>query len=216
MVTTDIEAYQKYPGLRYWFNKLWLSEQLGYYCGPAGIAPKISGMYIVRPMMNLVGMSANAKLKYIFAGDTKVVPPGFFWCEEFTGRQISVDYKWEGQWVPISGWEASRDDEDLYMFNKWKRIHDLPALSGVLFEEPVDHGITTINVEFIDNKVIEVHFRHSPDPQYDVLIPVWKGAEKNVDIFRQLGYTFIESYDDANGFIERPRLGFMVKNNTGE
>jgi hypothetical protein len=72
MVTADIEAYQKYPGLRYWFNKLWLSEQLGYYCGPAGIAPQISGMYIVRPIMNLTGMTANAKLKYIFAGDTKV------------------------------------------------------------------------------------------------------------------------------------------------
>lgn len=118
--------------------------------------------------------------------------------------------------MPISGWEATRDDEDLYMFNKWKRIYDLPALTGVLFEEPVEHGVTTINVEYIDDKVIEVHFRHSLDPQYDVLIPVWKGSEKNVDVFKQLGYTFIESYDDADGFIERPRLGFMVKNNTGE
>lgn len=215
-ITTDVEAYQTYPGLRRWFNKLWLAEELGYNCGPAGIAPKVSAMYVIRPIMNLVGMSAKARLRWIHAGDVKSVEPGFFWCEEFTGRQISVDYTWEGKWVPVSGWEATVDMDNLYMFKKWKRIRELPSLSGVFFEEPADHNIININVEFIDDKVIEVHFRHTPDPQYDELIPIWEGDDKKVDIFKQLGYIYIEDYDDADGFIDRPRLGFMAKNNTGE
>jgi hypothetical protein len=216
MATTDIEAYQKYPGLRHWFNKLWLAEELGYYCGPAGIAPKTSAAYVIRPVMNIVGMSAGARIKWIHADDATVVPPGYFWCEEFQGRQISVDYQWEGKWVPVSGWEASVDADNLYKFKKWTRIHDLPPLTSLFFEEPADHNITRINVEFIGDKVIEVHLRHSPDPQYDELIPIWQNEQEIVEHFKELGYIYIESFDDADGFIERPRLGFMAKNNTGE
>ena len=216
MIITDSDAYEMYPDLRHWFNKLWLSEQLGYNCGPAGIAPKISAGYVVRPIMNLVGMSAGAKILWIHAGDVTVVPPGYFWCEEFEGRQISVDYVWEGQWVPVSGWEATVDSDNLYKFKRWTRIYDLPLLPGLFFQEPAEHNVTRINVEFIGDKVIEVHLRHSPDPEYDHLIPIWQDEQKIVEHFKQLGYVYIQSFDDADGFIERPRLGFMAKNNTGE
>lgn len=166
--------------------------------------------------MNLIGMSAGAKVKWIFAGKTTQVEPGYFWCEYFEGTQISVDYRWEGKWVPVSGWEATVDTDNLYMFKKWKRIKHLPDVSWSQLDELVKHNITNINIEFIDGKIIEVHLRHSPDPQYDELIPVWQGSEKNVDVFKELGYVYVASYDDADGFIKRPRSGFMVKNNKGE
>lgn len=215
MVKTDIEAYQSYPGLRNWFNKLWLSEQLGYYCGPAGVAPKKSAKYIVRPIMNLVGMSAGAKMKWIDAGDNSKVEPGYFWCELFEGPQLSIDYRWVGKWEPISCWEATVDPENLYMFKKWTRSSSFIEI-GLFFDEIADHNVTELNVEFVGGNAIEVHFRHSPDPDYDELIPIWEGDEKKVDILNRLGYKYISDYDDAGGNIPTPRLGFMVINSKGD
>ena len=59
--TEDYQTYAKYSHHRKWFNKLWLSETLGYDCGPSGIFPDKSGWYIVRPIMNLSGMSVGAE-----------------------------------------------------------------------------------------------------------------------------------------------------------
>ena len=71
----DAEAYLKFPDQRKWFNKLWLSEQLGYYCGPSGVAPTKSGWYIVRPLMNISGMGVGAEKIWIDGNDhTKVHP----------------------------------------------------------------------------------------------------------------------------------------------
>lgn len=57
---TDSDAYIKYPKLRHFYNKLWLSEKLGYRCGPSGIEPQESDTYIVRPIMNLSGMGVSS------------------------------------------------------------------------------------------------------------------------------------------------------------
>ena len=51
----------------------------------------------------------------------------------------------------------------------------------------------------------------SPDPNYNILIPIWADDKKPLDSYVELGYTFIESFDDADGFLEIPRIGFMVK-----
>jgi len=209
---TDTEAYTMFPGLRHWYNKLWLSEQLGYNCGPAGIAPNVSAAYIIRPITNLVGMSVGATIKWIHKGDERAVEPGYFWCELFEGPQISVDYQWEGRWVPVSAWEATVDVDTLYKFKKWVRTDTYPEL-GLFYDEIADHNVSRINVEFIDGNPIEVHLRGSPDPDYDELIPIWKGEEKNVAIFKELGYLYITDYDDADGYISHPRVGFMAKNN---
>lgn len=211
MITTDVQAYRAYPGLRHWFNKLWLSEEMGYECGPAGTAPTRSGLYVVRPIMNLVGMSVGATGIWIHKDDFRRVDPGYFWCQWFDGQQISVDYEWTGQWTPVSCWEATVDVEHLYKFKKWVRSDQYPEL-GLMFQEIAEYNVPRINVEFIDGKPIEVHLRGTPDPDYDELIPIWQGEEKKVVIFNELGYDYISDYDDADGRIPKPRIGFMVKN----
>lgn len=212
MITTDIQAYEAFPTLHHWFNKLWLSEYLGYNCGPAGIAPVESNYYIVRPIMNLAGMSIGAEKKWIEGGDNKSVKPGYFWCEWFTGEQLSVDYKWDNKWIPLSGWRAYVDVDNLYKFNRWEKVYEYPKLSG-RFNELAYNNVNVINVEFINGKPIEVHLRPSPDPSYDELIPIWQGEEKKVEYLKQLGYTYIDSYDDGESYLLQPRQGFMVKNN---
>lgn len=208
----DIQAYQSYPHLRHWYNKLWLSEQLGYNCGPASIAPAVSGLYIIRPIMNLSGMGVGAKKIWIDAGDYSKVPPGYFWCEWFEGNQYSVTYQWKDYtsgWHAISCWQGIKEDDNLSKFTKWLKTDFYPPI-GIMFHELAD--IEKINIEYIGDKIIEVHLRTSPDPDYNELIPVWKGDEEVVDKYTKIGYDYIISYDDAEGFLDLPRVGFLVKN----
>jgi len=208
----DIQAYRKYPHLTHWYNKLWFSEKMGYDCGPASISPTKSGWYVVRPIMNLSGMGVGAKKVWIEAGDHKQVPLGYFWCEWFDGNQYSVTYEWQDYtngWNPISCWEGIKNEDNLSKFTKWIKTDFYPDI-GIFFHELAD--VNRINVEFIENKPIEVHLRTSPDPDYDIIIPVWQESKYLIDKHKEMGYTYISSYDNADGFLEIPRIGFMTKN----
>lgn len=206
----DHETYVLYPHHRKWFNKLWFSETMGYACGPAGVGPIKSGWYITRPIMNIRGMGIDAKRVYIEQDDLSTVRPGEFWCEWFDGKQYSVDfYRVGSEWVQKSCYLAERNTENLSKFKKWTRCRDKSFSLSAMFDELLD--VNEINVEFIDDKPFEVHLRSSADPSYDELIPIWAGEENMIDIYEQLGYNYIESYDDCDGFLDTPRIGFVVK-----
>lgn len=206
----DTDAWIKYPKHRNFFNKLWLSDQLGYKCGPAGLPPLQSGEYVVRPIYNLRGMGLGARFEWIEANDWNALDPGYFWCEKFTGRHISASFEFVhgkiGQWKPVSAFEGFRDkDAPLYKFNKWIKVSvdDVPFVPRLL---NVLSDVKHINIEFIGNKVIEVHLRETPDPDYDELIPVWESDQ--IESSNQ----FIKSEDDADGRLPEKRLGFFVRN----
>lgn len=204
----DYEAWKTYPEYRKWFNKLYVSELLGYHCGPCGVAPDRDGYYIIRPIYNLSGMSAGAQQKFIKAGDATQVPPGYFWCEWFEGTHYSATYLWVDPlgWKPKSCWTADKLD---FKFFSWKRSDHFPSVPWQLFELA---SLPVINIEFIGDKVIEVHLRDTPDPDYDELIPIWEDDATNlIDIYESMGYSYIESFDNADGFIRPARIGFMVK-----
>lgn len=212
----DDRAYRKYPHHHKWFNKLHVAEMFGYECGPCGVAPSRYGTYVIRPIYNLSGMGVGAHVEHIEEGDASKVPPGYFWCEYLTGKHYSVNYKWEwdrdkinGKWVGMSCWEGTNMPINLTKFVEWKRSSYIPEVPSQLNEL---HDVGEINVEFKGNLVIEVHLRTSPDPEYDHLIPVWAsdfGIKK--EHMEMHGYDFIESYDNADGFLKDPRIGFLVK-----
>jgi hypothetical protein len=157
-------------------------------------------------------MGVGAKKIWIDTDDCTKVPPGYFWCEWFYGNQYSVTYQWKdypGGWEPISCWQGIKEDENLSKFTKWIRTDFYPNI-GIMFHELAD--LDKINIEYIDDKIIEVHLRTSPDPDYNELIPVWKGDEEVVDKYTKLGYSYIINYDGAAGFLDLPRIGFLVKN----
>ena len=217
---TDDEAYKKYPHHRKWFNKLYVAELFKYKCGPCGTAPEEDGVYIVRPIYNLSGMGVGATVKEIKAGDVKATPPGYFWCEYLTGKHYSANYEWQydrdsitGRWIQpwkkSSCWEGVNMPINVTKFVEWKRSDYAPRVPDQL---AVLCDVKEINVEFKGDQVIEVHLRTSPDPNYDYLIPVWAsdfGAKKQH--MEMHGYDFIESYDNADGHLDDPRIGFLVK-----
>lgn len=186
------------------YNKLQIAKMQGLQCGPAGTRVPCDGLYIVRPIVNFSGMCAGAEVKRLTSSDLSKVPLGYFWCELLEGQQISVDYV-EG--LPVVSYQPERiKDDPLYKFSKWKK-RDKRGWSLPNWLQPLAQRYSRINVEYIDKKVIEVHLRGSPDPGVEEFIPVWSSDPNN----SRQGYKYIESYDDADGNLQDPRLGFLIK-----
>lgn len=202
-IKTDEDAWKAYPDHRLWFNKLWFAEEMGNLAGPCGVAPPESGFYIVRPIYNLSGMGVGARKVWIDKNDYTRVEPGYFWCEWYDGPLHSVTYVNNGEWEPISSWEGIRESESsLSKFVMWRKSSFLPP-APALADSLLDLKI--INIEWIDRRPIEVHLRGSSDPHWaDVIVPVW-----DPELTKNDG--FIEDFDDADGFLDPPRLGFIVK-----
>lgn len=157
-------------------------------------------------------MSAGASIVYIEAGDVRKVPPGYFWCEQFSGPHTSVEYAYDGtKQVPYSCWLGEKSDKDPLRFTRWSKCSKLIELP-----EPfcLMADVAHMNAEFIGDKLIEIHFRHTPDPNYSEFIPVWEDNEDVIYRYIQQGYTFIKNEDDANGFLSVKRKGFLINDSS--
>lgn len=218
MITTDAEAWVAYPHHRRFFNKLWLSEQLGYKCGPAGI-PVPDGMEAVfsKPIYNLSGMGIGSGIVWANMFGPIVIEAGHFWSEVFTGEQTSTTYNWvDDKWVPISHYIAenieyvNNDDRLEQRISKWTRGNADVGSLHEWFDQLAD--VQTINIERIGSNIIEVHLRGNPDPEWDELIPVFRDQQMRIERMCSNGYQFVYSPDDADGLLKQPRVGFMVRN----
>lgn len=168
------------------YNKLFLSRVLGYTCGPAGTTVPKSDFYIVRPSFNLLGMGRFARKEWI-ENSTEHLHPAEFWCEIFNGEHLSIDFCHQKAELVVLG--TKEDSDPYYKWKKWEkidRIVDFPEILKNLKGEYV-----WINCEFIDGKLIEVHFRQNPDFRYgnSVAIPVWDDEkEKNMKFIEDSDY----------------------------
>ena len=198
---SDVEvlAYYNADSEDLWiFDKLIVARKMGYVCGPVGtIVPK-PGEYIVRPCVNIPGMGRGAKVTHL-EYDTLDHPdchPGFFWCEVFKGRHISVDYYDGIQTLTVEG---TRDaNAPLWRFNKWQKVNDILPLPEIFL--PLKTKYNCINIMYIDGKPIEVHLRHNPDFVHgnSIAIPVW---QDQTDIVDMPGLKYIEALDfNRKGF----------------
>lgn len=208
----DAEAYLAYPELRYLFNKLSLSESLGHQCGPGGISPNVSDWFVVRPIINLRGMGLGAEKMWIDKGDLTKVKPGYFWAEWFSGAHYSVSYQVvDGHAIQTSCFRGYNIESELSTFTRWERSNETDfVIPDFLLRDLIQ--VPTFNVEFIGDKIIEVHLRDSPDPQRDWFVPMWEGQQQTIDKYVQMGYNYIHALESADGFLKKPRLGFIVSN----
>jgi hypothetical protein len=182
------------------YNKLFLSRILGYICGPVGTTVPKSDYYIVRPSFNLLGMGRFARKEWI-EKYTDHIHPAEFWCEIFIGEHLSVDFKNQEAELVVLG---TKDEEDpYYKWQKWEKIDKKVKFPTILRD--LKGKYEYINCEFIDGKLIEVHFRQNPDFRHEnkIAIPIWNEKELN-KIDNMDEYTFIKDS-------EFKRLGFWVK-----
>lgn len=164
---TDHEAYEAYPDDNHWYDKLFVANTFGYRAGTESIPT--TGIYIVRPIINLDGGGIGAHIGMYRSGDE--IPQFHFWCETFYGRHITIDYtRVNGEWVQGNTFEGENRPRDLIHFLRWCRVDYPYPLPQELVDVQSDH----INLEMIDGRIIEVHLRHNTDPvQHDVFIPIW-------------------------------------------
>lgn len=183
----------------YWWilDKLILSKKLGYKCGPTGISVDEPGNYIVRPCVNAIGLGLGAQKLWI-EGDTTNLPLGYFWCEWFDGRHLSVDYNYGSQTLCVEGFKTP---DTFTRWNEWKKTNDVVELPNFL--KTIAEKFEWVNAEFIGDKLIEFHFRSNDDFAGGInhFIPVWEGQ----DTTPPDGY-FYKSYPDLHG-----RIGAFVK-----
>jgi len=156
------------------YNKLQLSQVLGYTCGPAGLEVPRPDFYIIRPCMNFMGMGRFSRIEYL-KNSTEHLHPSEFWCEIFQGEHLSIDYY---QGIPELIVRGLRDSvEPLYKWSRWEKV-DTPILFPVILKG-LEEKYDWINCEFIDQKLIEVHFRRNPDFRFnnESIIPIWDDQE---------------------------------------
>ena len=184
------------PANMWVLDKLILSKKLGYVCGPTGIDVPNPGWYIVRPCVNAMGLGLGAERVWLDCLTTHL-PLGYFWCEWFEGRHLSIDYRYGLPKLCVEGFKQA---DTFTRWDRWIKTDDFVHFPNVL-----DEFISTpwINCEFIGGKLIEVHFRHNMDFEGDIeeFIPVWEGQ----DTTPPQGYTY-KQYPDVHG-----RIGAFVR-----
>jgi len=183
-------------------DKLFLSKKLQYNCGPTGVYVPKPGWYITRPCVNFMGLGMGAKKVWLDL-KTDHLPIGHFWCEWFNGSHYSVDWnpKTRTKLYTVKG---TKDKDTLTKWNKWKKvsnktIHWYPKRFDDILSN-YDH----INIEYIGNKIIEIHLRPNEDfEEKDIkeFIPVWEGQ----DVTPPKGYEYIECPEHHG------RIGAFVK-----
>lgn len=177
-------------------DKLILARKLGYICGPTGMDVPEPNWYIVRPCVNMLGLGLGTERVWLDKY-TLGLPVGFFWCEEFKGRHLSVDYHKGVQHLCIEG---HKSDDTFTKWDKWIKTDDKVPLPKELKHFT---KYEWLNVEYINGKAIEVHLRHNEDfvDNISEFIPVWEGQ----DITPPKGYRY-RDYPDLNG-----RIGAFIK-----
>jgi hypothetical protein len=170
---SDSDTLDKIDPSDLWvLDKFILAKRLGHHCGPAGVMPKISDRYIVRPCVNLRMMSKGASFMQLNA-DTDIIPDGYFWCEVFSGRHRSFDFYYGKQDLAVEGFRT--DPDRLDRFSQWNKINDVFPMPDVLQE--VADRYEWFNIETIGDNVIEAHFRYNDDfanHNSDTIIPIWE------------------------------------------
>jgi len=172
MIKDDAEAWIAFPQYHHTiFNKLWLAETMGYNCGPAGLPIPANGMYVIRPIYNLDGMSKDSYISFFCAGSDNL-HPGTFWCECFEGPHVSVDY--QVNWYtrkPSCLWSevvmGVKAEGSTRKFTRWlKKPSDSfvygTSLPPKLIPHLEDFG-GVFNIEYIGENPIEIHLRGSQD-----------------------------------------------------
>lgn len=207
------DIWDLYPQHRWTFNKLELALKLGYLAGPCPKPVPITKEYVVRPIYNFSGMGVGACIKTLEKDVVYNSPPSHFWCERFIGDHVSVNYVWDGkQFLEIQTTLAETDFSNLSRFKSWTLIENKKITLPKWINNLQD--VTYLNIEFIDNKPIEIHLRWGIDfPEGATkIVPVWGTTEKSVVAsLLATGYSYKEDYVDAEKNLVDPRLGFLYK-----
>ncbi|MHB8453852.1 MAG: ATP-grasp domain-containing protein [Acidiferrobacterales bacterium] len=207
--TDDEYAYRLFPQFRWIYNKLLICETQGLEHAPHGVAPRSFPVFS-KPIYNLRGMGAGARILKSPEDYARSQEPGHMWMSLLTGEHVSSD-------------AAVVDGEPVW----WRHVTGRP-LEGGMFDywtvlaEPREgiesycgdwlrrnlHGYSgCVNFETIGGQIIEVHLRFA-DQWPDLYGRGWVQAMVNLyarqhwhyaDNDRRCGYSVVLFGDHGAG-----------------
>ena len=211
---TDIEAYPHYPWARWVYNKLLLSQTLGYDCAPHGILPKTYPVFS-KPIMNLEGMALGSKV-WNSADDVEYIA-GHFWMPLFTGTHCSYDIQLKGGEVVYCKKAIATHSDDHKRIQYWKIFNSDLSEAQTLWNNLLPEFTGYVNFETIGGKIIEGHLRWSAEwyDWYDTPIfysvPVWwKNLPKDIAIPHNNCYVKDVCGDITNQVLEIKRSHIIL------
>lgn len=173
----DSDVWVNCPVDHLWiYDKLILAKKLGYTAGPAGVCVPKADWYVVRPITNCRMMGLGAYKTWLVP-DKDNIPDGYFWCEWFNGRHITIDYNYGQQNLTVEGIKFTGS---LNRFSSWEKT-DYPYKLPNCLQQVADFS-EWLNIELIDNKIIEVHLRYNDDfsgHSGNTIWPVWVDKKTN-------------------------------------
>lgn len=188
----DYETWNKCHVDDLWiFDKLILAKKLDYVCGPHGVSVPQKNNYIIRPCVNLMSMGRGAFFKELSPSMNDEIPEGYFWCEIFKGRHLSIDYEDGEQILCVEGFRNANNP--IWKWDKWVRTTDKVKFPNILKNLKGKYKYS--NIEMIDGKIIEIHLRLNSDwvemdyYQTSEMIPIFEGME-NIEY---MDYTYTSS-----------------------
>lgn len=199
-IYSDEEIYPLVSEKDLWiFDKFHVSLKAGHICGPAGISVPVPGEYVIRPCMNILGMGMGAFFA-LLNRETYGLPSGTFWCERFIGPHYSVDYYKGKQQLCVIGHREHLGD--VTRWKKWEKNNiEIPYPHHIL--DQLEQEYDWVNVEYIGDKIVEIHLRRNPDfkgHDSNYVIPVYKDQV----IKPARDQLFVPSQDED-------RLGFYIQ-----
>ncbi len=208
----DFEAYAKYPQFSHFYDKLWVAKQQNVLCGTSEDPIPSSNTYVVKPIINLYGMGMGARYVYLEKGSF-IQDDTMMWCEVFDGDHVSVDYKLNkevGMYVQnttVKGYRGLKGrDKYSTQFYKWERINKHFVLPTFVEELDVD----VFNIEFIGDKIIEIHLRSNPDFLHHgfraLHVITDKTTRSEIEIYKSMGYFWVADRVECEDYT---RLGFF-------
>lgn len=167
----DIQAFIKYPRYNYVYNKFDLIRKQNIYCNIVGIYPDDSQYpIIIKPIINLFGMSRDVKLirnedEYtLFL--TKTPHPSSFWMPYYnTSQHFTCDILMKNGKVLFSNTFQCVSTEDVGIFKKHIYKSDYLLDNNIIhfLENYLLNYTGCVNIEIIDSIIIEIHLRFNGD-----------------------------------------------------
>ncbi|KAJ5102241.1 hypothetical protein NUU61_004463 [Penicillium alfredii] len=164
--TTDGQAYDMFPEFRWVYNKLTIAELGSIACGPHNTCPP-RHLYPIfsKPIYNLGGMGADARRIATSQDYWRSVTPGHMWSAYLQGEHYSTDIAVvQGRPVWLSHTRGAPGPEQTWDYWEINMPGSL-SLQYAITNFVETHLATytgMLNMETIDDKIIEVHLRLSP------------------------------------------------------
>ena len=164
--TNDIDAWKNNKKFRKIYNKLWLTDIQNINCGPVGIVPEKFPI-VVKPIINLYGMSKGFKICYSLEEYNDYKPIGYFWMEYFEDINYNLDIILNnGKIINYLCLISKPENNGTFDYHYYYPEYKLSDENIYILEQNLQNYTGPINIEIIKDNIIECHLRLNGDSYF--------------------------------------------------